>query len=148
MYFSLTFTSNFLTFDSFDVKTWHLSMVVIVSLDLNNDFTFELHFWCSSIGIFRNEADKNNYRNSLFNKSNVFLNRIIRLKQVKVESLSHCPPFWSKKLWWMLKPVKLWSTTLRCQINESTRLSFSDFSPPYSHFFQYSISKFSTLLVY
>ena len=95
------------TFDSFDVKTCHLSLVIIVSLDLNNDFTFELHFWCSSIGISRNEADKNNYRNSLFNKSNIFLNKIIRLKQVKVESLSYCPPFWSKKLWWMLKPVKL-----------------------------------------
>ena len=38
--------------------------------------------------------------------------------------------------------------TFRCQINESTRLSFSDFFPPYSHFFHYSISKFSTLLIF
>jgi hypothetical protein len=41
--------------------------------------------------------------------------------------------------------------TLRCQINESTRLAFLDFSrPPYSHFFHptYLISKFPTPLVY
>ena len=47
-------------------------------------------------------------------------------------------------------------TTPRCQINESTRLSFFDFSPrptrlfgpTRSHFPPYLISKFSTLLVY
>ena len=59
----------FLTFDSFDVKTCYLSLVIIVSLDLNNDFTFELHFWCSLIGIFRTEADKDNYRNSITSRT-------------------------------------------------------------------------------
>ena len=47
-------------------------------------------------------------------------------------------------------------TTLRCQINESTRLTFFEFfprpthlfGPTRSHFPPYLISKFSTLLVY
>ena len=46
--------------------------------------------------------------------------------------------------------------TLRCQINESTRLTFFEFfprpthlfGPTRSHFPPYLISKFSTLLVY
>ena len=33
-------------------------------------------------------------------------------------------------------------STLRCQINEPTRLAFLDFSPPYLHFF-HPISKFT-----
>jgi hypothetical protein len=31
--------------------------------------------------------------------------------------------------------LKIKFSTLRCQINESTRLAFLDFSPPYLHFF-------------
>ena len=31
------------------------------------------------------------------------------------------------------------STTLRCQINKSTRLAFSDFSLPYLHFFHLTL---------
>jgi hypothetical protein len=49
-----------------------------------------------------------------------------------------------------------WVGTLRCQINESTRLAFFDFfprptslfGPTRSHFPPYSISKFSTILIY
>ena len=70
---------------------------------------------------------------------------------------------------WVIKWVYLFhehffQTTLRCQINESTRLSFLDFFPSFFHptwlaflyffttlyalFPPYLISKFSTLLVY
>ena len=63
---------------------------------------------------------------------------------------------------WVIKWVYLFhehffQTTLRCQINESTRLSFLDFfptlctrlfGPTCSHFQPYSISKFFPLLVF
>ena len=97
-----------------------------------------------------------------------------RHKSKKSESLGRCGrqnmlrlylQIWDRDLFWaeQLRQFPLWVSvvhvyiyicintcllfTLRCQINESTRLSFLDFSPPWLQFFHptWLLSKFSIL---